>query len=1156
MMNGRGTVAKKPQLVQLPILKGKQAAASAPASQVRLSASAGTGKTQVLTARVLRLLLHDEKPEAILCLTFTKAGAAEMADRIHERLGGWVTMEDKDLRKDLLALGEPHSDNRLTEARNLFAKVLDARGSGLRIQTIHSFCQTLLASFPGEAGLPQGFRLIEGREEEQLAAKALADMVEGFERDGRSKALDRLKSMAKRLSEDATRSFLRHCAGDLEAMEGLGSGEGLEAYVRRALSGGIDDIAGTLLTVCNEGGFDRAALEQLCDMYGGWRKKDGNPYAAGLESGKKVTQWLSASPDERPSLLVELRYAWLKKDGDWRTAEPPDLDYRPLADRLDAWIENLITLQKAATLAPAISDALQIGQDYARAYADAKRAVGAVDFNDLIRRTVALLKTPGIGEWIKFKLDQQIDHVLVDEAQDTNVAQWDIVKALAEEFFAGAGAKPDRVRTLFTVGDFKQAIFGFQGTDPHEFQRAGDHFAKLAEAAEQDMLPLSLSESYRSSQPILDVTDAVLNELGHERLGLPKAPDRHGSALRGSGSVTVWQPISNVESVDEGTDEDDEPENAVTQSELIWARTLAERIKSWMNGGLRLRNQDRDAEPGDVMILVRSRGDLARLIVSQLHKNGVEVAGVDRLRLNAPIAVQDLLACIRFAVQPRDDLSLACLLVSPLVGWSQQQLYDQAFGRKGDLWPHLNATLDAAALAVPRALLAMADRCTPYQFLEAILSEPSIGGRKKLIARLGDEARDPIEELLNAALIFEAQIMPSLQVFLDWFDRGDVDIKRDPAKPENKVRVMTVHGAKGLQAPIVVLADATSDPDYKRKTELKWEAEPGTLVPLFRPKKEELVGSLKTSAEDGDAKDRQEHWRLLYVAMTRAEEHLFIGGALKPKQQGKELSEECWHVRIDRALLTMGAEADDDGARQIALTEKPRGGSETTPTAASWAGPLPTWAAQVAPEESRPPRPLAPSAILPVDEEVSPPPSAERRMAARRGVLLHALFERLPSVSPSARREAADTWLEHSAGVTEMAQRREVIDTALDIMDRPAFAALFTPEALAEAPLAGVVGERLIAGTVDRLLISDREILVVDFKTGRRVPASVESVSLHHKAQMGAYAAVLSGIFPGRTIRAALLYTSGPALIELSASTLEAYKPGFQDDNQLLPING
>jgi ATP-dependent helicase/nuclease subunit A len=1135
----------------------EQKKASDPVEQVRLSASAGTGKTQVLTARVLRLLLHDVKPESILCLTFTKAGASEMADRIHERLGAWVTMPGGDLGRDLKNLGEDIGANRRDDARNLFARVLDARGSGLRIQTIHSFCQTLLASFPAEAGLASGFRPTEGREEEQLAAKALATMVEGYEREGRGAALERLRQTAKRLSEDATRTFLKRCAAEPEAMETLPDGDGLGAFVRRSLCG-IDDIPATLFALCDEGGFDRVGLERLQAIFSAWRTKKGTTTVAGEDSADRIKRWLLAAPCDRIEMLPELRLAWLTGSGTWRVKEPSDFDYREHAERLDAWIDPLITLVSAGRIAPAIADALSIGRDFARVYTDTKRAAGVVDFNDLIRGTVKLLKTPGIGDWIKFKLDQQIDHILVDEAQDTNAAQWDIVKALAEEFFVGDGVKSSGGRTLFLVGDFKQSIFGFQGTDPREFSKAGDHFAALAKGAGRNMLQLALSESYRSSQPILDLTDAVIDELGFEAFGLPARPERHISALRGSGSVTLLPPVMSIAVEDLASQDEDGGDDERETSEVAevkWARTLALQVKQWTTGGLRLRNHDRDATPGDVMILVRKRGDLARLIVSQLHQAGVAVAGVDRLRLNAPIAVQDLLACIRFALQPQDDLSLACILVSPLVGWSQEDLYDRAKQRGGNLWSHLKATLSDEFLSVPTMLLDQIDRTTPYQFLEMILSGP-IGGRRKFIERLGEEARDPVEELLSQALSFETQAIASVQNFLDWFDRGDVDVKRDPSKPENAVRVMTVHGAKGLQAPIVVLADATSDPESKRNTAMTWAMDKETIVPLFRPNKADLAGPLQATAENQDTREMEEHWRLLYVAMTRAEEHLFIGGALKTRQQSRGMSAKCWHPMVSQALTRLNGTKSENGRILLKLEDKQRSKGRDSEAAERWAGSLPDWATKLAAPEARPPRPLAPSAIEVEDSEPSPPPNDLMRSAARRGVLMHALFERLPDVEPGHRAKAAESWLHHSAGVADPLERNQLVSDALSIIESSEFDDIFSTEARAEAPLAGVVNGRVVVGTVDRLLIREQEILVVDFKTGRRVPSGEDSVSRYHKAQMAAYAAVLNRIFPDRPVRAALLYTSGPKLIRLSQATLDAHKPGFSDAQQDLSVTG
>ena len=1128
-----------------PMLKGEQADASRfDASDVWLSASAGTGKTQVLTARVLRLLLHGAAPESILCLTFTKAGAAEMANRINEILGAWVRLPDDMLYKDLKALDEDCGPEARARARTLLARVLDARGGGLRIQTIHSFCQSLLGGFPAEAGLVPGFRAIEGREEAAMAQSVLADMVADAERSGHLGMIDRLRRLSRRMGEDAARNMLGRCARDPDAMAALGPPQGIEPKVRRWLRLGDADPEAMLLAACTDGGFDRAGLDRIRNLNLAWGS------GRGLEKAEAITDWLAMSPTGRLEHILVLTGAWAKADGELKSLAkgwaPQDVEYASLIEAQYAHFNSLLELRRLAATVEAIANALTIGQAYARAYAEAKRAAGVVDFNDLIRRTVGLLETVGVGDWIRYKLDQATDHLLVDEAQDTNARQWDIVKAIAGEFYAGEGAKAGAIRTLFTVGDYKQAIFGFQGTNPREFQKAKAHFSRLAANAERDMLDLSLSHSFRSGRPVLDVVNKVIETLSPEAMGLSgPQPDHRSARAAQSGSVTLWPP---VESDLPGSDEVEAEESWLAGSELRFAAGLAKQVWAWTKGPdrLRLRNEARDAEPGDVLILVRKRGDLARTIVSRLYEADVPVAGVDRLTLNAPIAVQDLLSCIRFVLQPDDDLNLASLLVSPLLGWSQCALYERGKQRSGvSLWQYLGDNKPQALLD----LLGGADFSTPHRFLETILSG-AMEGRRKLIARLGEEARDPIEELLNQALAFEREATPSLQRFIDWFDRGAVEIKRDSAQSGGAVRVMTVHGAKGLQAPIVVLADATGDPDFKTPRDLDWLADEGFSLPIFRPRKDELVGSLRESAEASDAREREEHWRLLYVALTRAEEHLFIGGALKSRQQRNGMGEDCWHVRIDRAMEAMGI-GEIDGVRTLVHHE----GEPKAPVKAGSKGALatalPQWLRTPAPEESRPPRPLAPSAILPEDDVADPPPSAEMRKAAERGVLLHGLFERLPAIDPGRRRETAERWLSDSAGVGDAALRAALVVDALRVLEDPAFAAIFAPDALTEAPLAGVVGRQVIAGTVDRLLVGDDEVLVVDFKTGRRVPPHSAAVSLHHKAQMAAYVAVLRGIFPDRAVRAALLYTSGPMLIPLSDTDLEPHKPGYyeQQDN-------
>ena len=1135
-MAGVGRMSKPSPLQPLA---GDQALASGPDAHVWLSASAGTGKTHVLTARVYRLLLGGVPPENILCLTFTKAGAAEMAERIHNRLAEWVQMDDATLFRDLEALGEEAGPEARDRARRLFAQVLEATGGGLRIQTIHSFCQQLLAAFPVEADLVPGFRPLEERERMLLARQALADMIIAAEARDDAPLIEGLQALSLRLGEGAAEGFLMRCARRHDVMKRLPAD--LREWLFDTLGLPKGDIENAIAESCADAAFDMAGLSWVAAENAKWGT------GRALERCDKIARWRGLDPKGRAETLHELHQCWAKADGALiSTAKgwAPQVDgYGDVIARLHEKSSELLSLRIRAAYAATLGQALHAGRAYAEAYAEAKRHAGAVDFDDLIARAAALLKEPGMGEWIRYKLDQRTDHILVDEAQDTNTVQWDIVEALAEEFFAGEGARGDMIRTIFTVGDFKQAIFGFQGTSPLAFERARQRFEVYAASVQHPFHDLSLDHSFRSTPAVLDVVDATLDVLKAEGLGLLTPPGRHISANRFPGEVMLWKPVA----AGVVGDNDAEPEGAedwLADQERALAAKIAANIAQWLRDGLMLESKGRPVAPGDIMILVRRRSDLARLIVARLYEEKVNVAGIDRLRLNAPLAVRDLLAALRFAIQPEDDLNLANLLVSPLIGWSQDELLSRAAPRRDGLWAHLRATLgDDVLLDALRTLLGQADLMTPYRYLERILSGP-MQGRRRLILRLGAEAADPIEELLNAALAFESDGQPSLQRFIDWFDRGEVDIVRDAAAQGNAVRLLTVHGAKGLQAPIVILADAAHDPEAGNRSDaLEWEN-----LPVIAPRKAERAGPIGEAAEEAAKADRQEHGRLLYVALTRAEEKLVVTGSLGPRCKGV-VPETSWFSAVDRAMEGLGAEWDADplwGAvrrwrSREALLPRPAQMAEAV-TEADVAEPA--WLRAMAPVEARPPRPLAPSAPV-EDDTPDPPPSASMRAAADRGKWLHALFERLPAIAPTDRPAAADRWLESVARLADPDRRSVIIDHALSIIEAPRFADLFSLDALAEAPIAAVVGEDVIAGTVDRLCIGANRIQVVDFKTGGRVPSDITQIPTPHLRQMAAYAAALEVIFPGRTVEAALLYTAGPALIELPAAILAPYKPGF-----------
>ncbi len=539
-----------------------------------------------------------------------------------------------------------------------------------------------------------------------LARRTLADLLVDAERGGELGLIDDMQALSLRLGEDATESYLQRCARNADAMGELGSREGIASRVRTALDLPLGDIEETIVAACRDEAFDLQSLRAIAAANSTWAAP------SGLKRAAIISSWIRANPVDRAALLDDLHLVWAKADGDLRSfargQAPQTEDYAELAMRLHEHCADLIDLRIRAALADIIAAGFRAGQAYALGYAEAKRSAGLVDFDDLIRVAVRLLDTDGMGEWVRYKLDQGTDHILVDEAQDTNLNQWAIVASLAGEFFAGDGAKGSRNRTIFTVGDFKQAIFGFQGTDPEAFRTARLAFERKAEMAGRQFVDLSLDRSFRSAPAVLELVDQVIGDLGAATFGIVEAIPPHVSAKSElPGHVTLWHPRSLI---NDDAGEDEGEEGWIDDATRSFATSLARQIRSWIDERLWIEGKGRPLRPEDILILVRKRGDLASLIVARLHAEGVPVAGVDRLRLNAPLAVRDLLAAVRFAIQPEDDLTLASLLVSPLFGWSQDQLYRTAFRRGGSLWRAVRDNPDESATRGPVARSAQSGR--------------------------------------------------------------------------------------------------------------------------------------------------------------------------------------------------------------------------------------------------------------------------------------------------------------------------------------------------------------------------------------------------------------------------------------------------------------
>lgn len=1146
-----------------------QLRASDPGAHVWVSASAGTGKTQVLTDRMLRLMLAGSSPDRILALTFTRAAAAEMQNRLTRRLGQWVSLSDEDLAAQIEVLDVKPEPENLARARALFAESLEVPG-GLKVQTLHGFAQSLLAGFPIEAGLPPGFVALDERATAQLQARALSESIAEAASADDSRFLDDLAELAVEQGEGNVRKVLRSMLEHGDGIAAFSTPDAIEPALRRYLGLPEGETADSFLASClAPGTYDDGRLAAFAAAMEGW----GRP--SGLELARSAREWMAGDGGTRASNFSMLRKLVLsQKDTPLKHVHAVK-KYPELSDIIEDISQDCLFVEtrvRGFELLAHASRVLRVGLRYTRHYARLKRAEVAIDYDDMIRLASRLLGAPGMPAWVGWKLDQRFDHILVDEAQDTNARQWSIIRKLAEEYFDGTGSHPGR--SLFVVGDYKQAIYGFQGTDPRLFEAERTSVAGHAALVETPLHNVPLDLSFRSGPAILETVDAVLANIGHEALGMQEPPGKHLPYRTSSASeVTVW-PLLVPEN---GAGENDVAEESAAEAETtedeanqdeahrLMARTLARQVAGWLRVGdverLWLPAHGRWAQPGDILILVRNRTKLMSGLVACLHDEGVPVAGVDRLLLTEPYAVLDLIALMRFAVQPEDDLTLAELLVSPLIGWDHERIRAISGPRKHSLWQALReaAATDPQAEEARQLLaqaLAMADYSTPYVFLDTILSG-EFQARRRLLARLGEDAIQPIDELLSQALAYEARHHPSLEAFLAWVMADGSEVKRDADAAAAEVRLMTIHGAKGLEAPVVVLADAA----HGRKTSRQGYVPvrlPGNPeeIPLFFPTEKHLSGEARGLYEQQKEMEAQEDLRLLYVALTRAADHMFIGGAItarnfeklkKAEEEGVPKSSPRWWSRVYGAVSGLA------GAELIDAPLWSKGGQAIRIRRGEWS------AAQVAdlhpasaehmhmgsltlgkaPPPPRPMRPLTPSRLDPGPAER--PATADRRARAERGRRIHSLFQHLPDIEPARRVEVGRKWLQtRGAG----AEADDIIRTVLRVIDNPDLADLFGPLALAEAPIAGLINDQVITGTIDRLVVAGRTVRFVDYKTGLYVPAAAEDVHPGYLRQMAAYRAVLAKAFPDYVIEAMLMYTAGPKLIYLPGKLLDIHVPG------------
>jgi ATP-dependent helicase/nuclease subunit A len=862
----------------------QQQRAMDPGASAWVSANAGSGKTFVLTRRVLRLMLAGAHPSTVLSLTFTKTAAAQMAEKVFAELARWTQTSDAALTTVLDALtGNRPNAAMLTRARTLFAEAVETPGR-LKIQTIHAFCESLLHRFPIEAGVPVGFRVLDEVTARQLLDRAISDV---FESEQAAALRDEIDRISTRWNETDLRD---------QIIRGIHQRDAIDAWARRGGSFVPDEALAALRRDLGLKAGDTAQ-----SIIG--KMIDGSPLprseweSCGKTIGsaqQKIAENLLAASQQSNPANAALAYArcFLNKDLSLPSRNPvtkkmaaahPDLAARLEEEwiRVDAVIRQFFALDAFETTRALLKLTWQVGDRYAAL----KRQWGGLDFDDLIQSTRGLLRTAEDVQWVMYKLDRGIRHVLVDEAQDTSPAQWAIIQALTDEFFAGDTAE-GRTRTAFAVGDPKQSIFSFQGAQPAGFNMMGKTFEKAAQSARQSFHPERLLVSYRSTPDILEAVDQVFAD-PENATGLdPGGVISHQASRSGTrGFVDLWPLVPRPEKT--AHENWRAPLDAVPPDnpEVLLAGQIATFVRDAIAQGATLPGSGRNLTAADVLILVRTRTGIAKPLIRKLKEAGLEVAGADRLKLLDSIAVSDLLAAAQCALMPQDDYALACLLKSPLFGWTDDGLTAIAINRPGSLIAALQADDSAEAQRTFARLEAWQHAATqlrPYEFFAAILGAE--GGRRAFAARLGPEAEDALDAFMGLALNYERESAGSLAGFGAWVQATDTEIKRDMEAAGRTIRVMTAHGAKGLEAPMVILADAGKPLDTSRiakNLHIDTDDDNALAAPrevLVMPRKQGRIPFSETLRVRAEQRQSEEWRRLLYVAMTRAEDWLILCG--------------------------------------------------------------------------------------------------------------------------------------------------------------------------------------------------------------------------------------------------------------------------------------
>jgi ATP-dependent helicase/nuclease subunit A len=1138
--------------------------ASDPKASAFVSANAGSGKTFVLVKRILRLLLEGVDPSRILALTYTTAAAANMSIRVFRELSDWVSMSDEELILKIAQIDNSTVTlDRIKLARQLFARTLETPG-GLKIQTIHAFCEMILHSFPFEANVPANFEILDDNKQSSLMKLVRNQLMGNISADGSDEFSASLIELINLLGEyefdSMVTTTIKQTQDIRKIIKDRVSLDKLYEEIKKKLKIQSAATANELWRQIYDDRLNEYESKEIAQILLNSTQNDQKIGLSLLESNKYefgedwkalyLSIFFNSSMEpraERGFITNSIRK-----------------DYPKIFERLlneKQRVSDLFEQIKVVDAYARTRSLLIVTNVFLNLYDSHKTSAGMLDFDDLILCTKELLSQTS-ALWVLYKLDNGIEHILLDEAQDTSPNQWKILKLLTEEFYSGESNKLG-IRTIFAVGDPKQSIYSFQGAEPNAFSINKTFFkSKFQQLSINHERELGLFQdeklivSFRSTPEILYAVDRVFSIPENFR-GLDQTPEATvhiSQRMDDPGLVEIWSPVTTEKTpIEENWDaplDTTSNRSAVT----ILARYLADHIKLLVDPNsteriYEFKGQQRKILPGDILILVRKRSKFFEAIIRLLKDAGLPVAGADRLSLNDHIAVMDLIALGKAIITPEDDLMLASLLKSPLFGFSEDDLMLLAAERTGSLIDALyNDTtreIFKSSKLIFQNFLTASKKDGPFSFYSFVLGV--CGGRRSFRSRFGAEADDVIDEFLRLSLEHEQKQAPSLLRFINDLTSSNFTVKRDMDSGRNQIRVMTIHGAKGLEAPIVYMPDTFGNSVDKQKLDpiFNLSSDPNEFIPIWSPSQATDSNLIAKLREEAFMKEAEEHRRLLYVAMTRARDRLYVCGYHNRKNRPKD----CWYSIIHDALSDEMVEVLDGSvpisAKRLQLKPFP----ETRPIVETdnlnEKIDIPQWLTTFPPWENEAPGTLNPSEALEFRASSLKRTETELSMdARRRGILIHKLLEYLPEIADERRFSTALDYLKVEAADLGEREHFDIIDNAVKTLNLLDISAFFSKDSRSEVDIIGELRRegkptRQVKGTIDRIAVTEDTVFIGDFKTTASPPSSVEDVPDQTIAQLAVYGALVSDIFPDKKIRCFVVYTAGPEVVELPFEVLK-----------------